>query len=92
VVSKSSAIQKSRKIRKSKLKDNMIYLEGRVVQSLPGVRFVVEVKRPNLEPLHLLCNTRTFFKTKNIKIIIGDQVVVELDPNDLTQGTIIERK
>lgn len=71
----------------------MIYFEGVVTDTLPGVRFVVKVERSNnLEPLLIECNTKTLFKLKKIKIIKGDTVVVELDPKDLTQGTIIERK
>ncbi len=93
MVSKVNSLQKSKKVQKNKLKENMIYLEGIVVETLPSVRFVVRIDRRNgLEPLELTCNTKTFFKSRNIKIIKGDKVVVELDPNDLTQGTIIERK
>jgi translation initiation factor IF-1 len=74
-------------------KEDMIYFEGVVTDTLPGVRFVVKVERSNnLEPLLIECNTKTLFKLKKIKIIKGDTVVVELDPKDLTQGTIIERK
>ena len=93
MVNKSSSLQKSKKVQKNKLKENMIYLEGTVIETLPSVRFIVRIDRPNgLEPWELTCNTKTFFKSRNIKIIKGDKVVVELDPNDLTQGTIVERK
>jgi len=70
----------------------MIYFEGIVVETLPGVRFTVRINRPNgLEPLEIPCITKTSLKSR-VKIIKGDSVVVELDPNDLTQGTIVERK
>jgi translation initiation factor IF-1 len=74
-------------------KEDMIYLEGVVTEALPGVRFNVKVERANgLEPLMIECNTKTLFKVKKIKIIKGDTVIVELDPTDLTKGTIVERK
>ncbi len=84
-----------KKVKKSKIdfKEDKIYLEGVVIETLPGVRFKVRIDRPNnLDPLVIECNTKTLFKVKNIKIIKGDAVVVELDPTDLTQGIIVERK
>jgi len=70
----------------------MIYFEGKVVETLPGVRFTVRINRPNgLEPLEIPCITKTSLKSR-VKIIKGDPVLIELDPNDLTQGTIVERK
>lgn len=82
-----------RKRAKTNFKEDKIYLEGVVTETLPGVRFNVKVERANnLEPLFMECSTKTLFKLKNIKIIKGDSVVVELDPKDLSQGTIIERK
>lgn len=78
---------------KTDFKEDMIYLEGVVTEALPGVRFNVKVERSNgLEPLLIECNTKTLFKVKKIKIIKGDTVIVELDPTDLTKGTIVERK
>ena len=79
---------KIKTVKKTKFKDDMIYLQGRVMEALPGVRFVVRIERPNgLEPLEITCSTKTSLKSR-VKIIKGDSVVVELDPNDLTQGKI----
>lgn len=78
---------------KTDFKEDMIYLEGTVVGTLPGVRFTVRIDRPNnLEPLHIDCGVKTLFKLRKIKIIKGDSVIVELDPRDLSQGVIVERK
>jgi len=89
----SSKFKKPRKNKFSyEKKEDKIYLEGVVIESLPGTRFNVQVNRPNLEPLVVLCNTRTFFKVTKIKILKGDKVEIEIDPNqDLTKGTIVER-
>jgi translation initiation factor IF-1 len=94
VINKSfSNKSKSKTAKKTKFKDNMIYFEGKVVETLPGVRFVVRIERPNgREPLEITCSTKTSLIKSRVKIIKGDSVVVELDPNDLTQGTIVERK
>ena len=87
-----SKVSKGKTAKKTKFKDNMIYFEGIVVGTFPGVRFTVRINRPNgLEPLEIPCITKTSLKSR-VKIIKGDSVVVELDPNDLTQGTIVERK
>jgi translation initiation factor IF-1 len=93
VINKSFSNKSKGKVtKKTKFKDNMIYFEGIVVETLPGVRFTVRINRPNgLEPLEIPCITKTSLKSR-VKIIKGDSVVVELDPNDLTQGTIVERK
>jgi translation initiation factor IF-1 len=72
-----------------------IYFDGVVVETLPGVRFKVKIDRTrDLEPLILECNTKTIFKLrKNLQIIKGDTVTVELDPSDnLTRGTIVALK
>ena len=88
----SKGKSKGKTAKKTKFKDNMIYFEGVVMETLPSVRFIVRINRPNgLEPLEIPCITKTSLKSR-VKIIKGDSVLIELDPNDLTQGTIVERK
>lgn len=75
-----------------KKKSDKIYLYGKVVDTLPGVRFVVKIERSNgLEPLMLNCLTMAMLKVKKVKIIKGDSVEVEIDPQDLTKGLIVTR-
>jgi translation initiation factor IF-1 len=84
----------AKKRRKSlyKKKSDKIYLEGVVVDTLPGVKFVVKIERSNgLEPLKLTCQTLSMLKVKRVKIIKGDSVEVEIDPSDLTKGLIVSR-
>jgi len=70
---------------------NKIYLQGQIIESLPGTRFKVRVKRSaNLEDLIIDCQVKTLFKVRRITMIKGDSVTVELDPSeDLTKGTIV---
>jgi translation initiation factor IF-1 len=74
-------------------KSDKIYLDGIVVESLPGVKFRVKIERSKgLEPLILECQTRAILKVKKIKILKGDTVTVELDPQDLSKGQIVSRQ
>lgn len=75
-----------------KKKPDKIYFDGKVVDTLPGVKFVVKIERGNnLEPLMLTCQLLTMLKVKKVSIIKGDTVEVEIDPNDLTKGLIVTR-
>ncbi len=81
-------------------KDTKIYLDGIVFETLPSARFKVKISRSkNLDPLIVDCQVKTIFKVRNIKIIKGDQVTVEIDPEtgldpetNTAKGVIIERK
>jgi translation initiation factor IF-1 len=70
---------------------NMIYFEGRIIESLPGAHFKVRVERDNgLEPLVIDCDLRTIYKVKRIHLIKGDFVTVEVNPlTSLSKGTIV---
>jgi translation initiation factor IF-1 len=75
---------------------DMIYLEGRIIEALPGARFKVRVDRENgLEPLIIDADLRTIYKLRHMHLIKGDFVQVEINPaQDLTKGVIVlvERK
>lgn len=73
--------------------DDKTYLTGVVSDTLPGTRFIVKVERSKgLEPLVIECALKTMFKARNIKIIKGDTVDVEIDPMDPSlKGKIINR-
>jgi translation initiation factor IF-1 len=67
--------------------EQLIELEGRVVQVLPGTMFRVEL--PNK---HVVLGRISGKLRKNfIKIIAGDWVRVEMDPSDITQARIVYR-
>lgn len=76
------------------LSPDMIYLDGMIVDVLPGTRFKAKVTREgDLEDLMIDCSLRTIFKVKRFRLIRGDKVTIELDPNEsLSQGTIVQVK
>jgi translation initiation factor IF-1 len=74
-------------------KEDCIYFDGVVTESLPGVQFRVKVKRLTkdkntgedieLEPIHLVCHLKTKLIKRRVSIIKGDNVVVEVNPIDM---------
>lgn len=72
-------------------REDKIYFDGVVSDTLPSVRFKVKIDRKNLEPLILECQTKSILKVKRVKIIKGDHVTVEVEPTDLTKGLIVSR-
>jgi len=69
-------------------KDDIIELVGAVEEVLPGNMFRVKVENiPNL----LLCYMGGRLKQNKIRIILGDNVRVEVSPYDLTKGRVTYR-
>ena len=65
----------------------LIEMEGTVIESLPNVMFQVELENGFQVLAHISGNIRR----NSIKILLGDRVVVELTPYDLTKGRITYR-
>ena len=68
-------------------KDDMIEVEGTVVEALPNAMFQVELENGHRILAHISGKLRMNF----IKILPGDKVTIELSPYDLTKGRIIWR-
>jgi len=68
-------------------KEDVILLEGKVVEALPNAMFRVELETGNKILAHISGKMRIHY----IKILPGDTVVVELSPYDLTRGRIVYR-
>lgn len=68
-------------------KEDVIQLEGKVVEALPNAMFRVELETGHTVLAHLSGKMRVHY----IRILPGDTVVVELSPYDLTRGRIIYR-
>ena len=68
-------------------KDDVIELEGVVVESLPNAQFQVELPNGHKILAHISGKLRMNF----IRILPGDKVTVELSPYDLTRGRITWR-
>lgn len=68
-------------------KDDVIEVDGKVVDTMPNAMFTVE-----LENGHQVLATISGKIRKNyIRILHGDKVQVELSPYDLTRGRITYR-
>jgi translation initiation factor IF-1 len=69
-------------------KEDVIEVEGRVVEALPNAMFQVELENGHTFLAHISGKLRMH----NIRILPGDKVTVELSPYDLTRGRITWRK
>ena len=68
-------------------KDDVIEIEGKVIDTMPNAMFTVE-----LENGHKILATISGTMRKNyIRILTGDRVTVEMSPYDLTRGRITYR-
>ena len=68
-------------------KDDMIEVEGVVLESLPNTTFQVDIGNGHTILAHISGKLRMNF----IRILPGDRVTVELSPYDLTRGRITWR-
>ena len=68
-------------------KEDVIEVEGVVVEALPNTTFKVELENGHQILAHISGKLRMNY----IKILPGDKVKVELSPYDLTKGRIIWR-
>jgi translation initiation factor IF-1 len=68
-------------------KEDVIEVEGVVVESLPNTMFKVELKNGHQVLAHISGKLRMNY----IKILPGDKVKLELSPYDLTRGRITWR-
>jgi len=65
-------------------KEDVIEVEGKVVEALPNAMFQVELDNGHKILAHISGKLRMNF----IRILPGDRVTVELSPYDLTRGRI----
>ena len=68
-------------------KEDVIEVEGTVIESLPNTNFKVELENGYVVLAHISGKLRMNY----IKILPGDKVKVELSPYDLTKGRITWR-
>ncbi len=68
-------------------KEDVIEVEGKVLESLPNAMFRVELENGHKVLAHVSGKMRMHF----IKILPGDMVKMELSPYDLTRGRIVFR-
>jgi len=68
-------------------KQDVIEVEGTVIEPLPNAMFRVELANGHKVLAHVSGKIRMHF----IRILPGDRVMVELSPYDLTRGRIVYR-
>jgi translation initiation factor IF-1 len=68
-------------------KEDVIEVEGKVIEPLPNAMFKVELDNGHQVLAHISGKMRMHF----IKILPGDKVTLELSPYDLNRGRITYR-
>ena len=68
-------------------KEDMIEVEGTVIEALPNAMFQVELANGHKVLAHISGKLRMNF----IKILSGDKVTLEMSPYDLSRGRITWR-
>ena len=68
-------------------KDDVIEVEGKVIEKLPNATFQVQLENGHNILAHISGKLRMNF----IRIIPGDKVLIEMSPYDLTKGRIVWR-
>lgn len=72
----------------AKENDNIIEMEGKVLDVLPNTQFKVELDNGH----QVLAHVSGKIRMNNIRILPGDKVTVELSTYDLTRGRITYRR
>ncbi len=68
-------------------KADHIEMKGKVIETLPNTMFRVELENGYVITAHISGKMRKHY----IRIVTGDQVMVEMTPYDLTKGRIMFR-
>lgn len=68
-------------------KEDLIEFKGVVLELLPNAMFRVELENNHV----ILAHTSGRMRRNRIRILVGDDVTVEMTPYDLSKGRIILR-
>jgi translation initiation factor IF-1 len=77
----------SKRDREHKQKEDVILVDGEVIEALPGTMFRVRLNNGH----EVLAALSGKMRKNYIRIFLGDRVQVELSPYDLTRGRIVYR-
>jgi len=69
-------------------KEDVIEMEGTIVETLPNTMFRVELENGHVVTAHISGKMRKHY----IRILTGDKVKVEMTPYDLSKGRITYRE
>ena len=68
-------------------KQDLLEFKGKVTELLPNAMFRVKLENDH----EILAHTAGKLRKNRIRVLTGDQVMVEVTPYDLTKGRIIFR-
>ena len=68
-------------------KENFLEFKGKVTELLPNAMFRVKLENNH----EVLAHTAGKLRKNRIRVLTGDNVLVEITPYDLTKGRIIFR-
>ena len=69
-------------------KDDVIVVDGKVIEALPNAMFRVQLENGHI----VLCHISGKMRMHYIKILPTDTVTVEITPYSLDKGRIVHRK
>ena len=69
-------------------KQDIIEMDGQVIETLPNTTFRVKLENEHIVTAHISGRMRKNY----IRILTGDKVKVEMTPYDLSKGRIIFRE
>ncbi len=69
-------------------KDDVIEVEGKILEVIPGGSFKVQLENGH----NIIAHVSGKIRMNYIRISPGDNVMIELSPYDLTRGRITYRK
>ena len=84
--------RKGKSERVKKVKDDVIEVEGTVIESLPNAMFRCSIDGAPDTQEPVLATISGKIRKFYVKILVGDKVTIELSPYDLTRGRITFRK
>jgi translation initiation factor IF-1 len=68
-------------------KEELLEFEGTVIELLPNATFRVKLDNNH----EIIAHTAGKMRKNRIRVLVGDEVLVELTPYDLTKGRITYR-
>ena len=66
---------------------NIIEVEGNVLETLPNAKFRVKLENDH----EIIAHVSGKMRMNLIKVLPGDEVIIEMTPYDLTKGRITKR-
>ena len=67
--------------------NDVIEFEGQIIDVLPGQSFKVELENGHV----VVCYTSGRLRKNRIRLVLGDQVRIEMTPYDMTKGRVTYR-